>query len=193
MNRGEAVQGLKAVYATLREDFTKAAEQEKVEEPTQYHLRMRVRAEFALLDGLLYQLRQITLATLRAEGGLEAEEVVLLREMQYRLGGNGQISSWERYESFLSLLPFTLRMYAKNHGTRFEPDLDDEGWEAMKEYVDIRDRIAHPKSSGALELSRHDLDQVYLASEWWQENLIALFRECGEADEFWKTQLQQET
>ncbi|SIQ13255.1 hypothetical protein [Aquipseudomonas alcaligenes] len=152
MNRAEAVSELKAVVALLQDDVAKIVEYGKAN-PTPYAHRMFIRAEFALLEGLLYQMRQVTFASLAETDLLSPAEVTLLSEVRYSLDKKGQIIEKEQFENFLSNMLFTLRMYAKNHGAEFEPNTDEAGWEAMHRAVRIRNRVTHPKSAACLDLS----------------------------------------
>jgi len=189
MNRAEAVSELKAVVALLQDDVAKIVEYGKAN-PTPYAHRMFIRAEFAFLEGLLYQMRQVTLASLAETDLLRPEEVTLLSEVRYSLDKKGQITEKEQFENFLPNMLFTLRMYAKNHGAEFEPNTGETGWEAMQRAVHIRNSVTHPKSAACLDLSEQDMESVFLASHWWERSVLNLFEACKEADDFWRARLE---
>lgn len=189
MNRAEAVGELKAIVALLQDDVTRVVEYGKAN-PTPYAHRMFIRAEFALLEGLLYQMRQVTLASLAETDLLRPEEVTLLSEVRYSLDKKGQITEKEQFENFLPNMLFTLRMYAKNHGAEFEPNTGEVGWEAMQKAIRIRNSVTHPKSAACLDLSEQDMESVFLASRWWERTVLNLLQACNEADSFWRARLE---
>jgi hypothetical protein len=189
MNREEAVRELKAVVALLQDDVAKVVEYGKAN-PTPYAHRMFIRAEFALVEGLLHQMRQVTFASLAETDLLRPEEVTLLRQVRYTLDKKGHITETEQFENFLPNMLFTLRMYAKNHGTEFEPNTGEVGWEAMHRAVRIRNSVTHPKSAACLDLSEQDMEVVFLASRWWERTVLNLFQACNEADSFWRGRLE---
>jgi hypothetical protein len=188
MNRTEAVDQLKQVYTILNGDVNAAVEYGNTK-PSPFAERMLVRAHFALVDGLSYQLRQVTLASLESTHALTNGEVALLSEQRYSLDNKGFPSPKEAYEAFLPNLLFCIRMYAKNHGAEFEADTGVHGWEAMKQAIRIRDRLTHPKSEACLTLSDKDTGYFIAASEWWNKTLLDLFQACAEADARWLAEL----
>lgn len=181
MNRAKAVNELKAVFKLLQDDVTRVVEYGEVNS-TPYAHRMFIRAEFALLEGLLYQMRRVTLASLAETDLLRPEEVTLLSEVRFSLDEKGRIKEKEQFENFLPSMLFTLRMYAKNHGAKFEATTGEAGWDAMQKAVRIRHRVTHPKSVACLDLSEQDMAVVFLASHWWERTVLNLFQACSEAD-----------
>jgi hypothetical protein len=190
MNRPESVDQLKAVWAILSEDLDAAiAYSNSVDSP--YAQRALVRAFFALVEGFSYQLRQVTIASSGGTPLLTTTEIELLRERRLVLADNGNSKETDSFLPFRQGLLFSVRTYVKNHGAEFEPETNDQGWQAMLETINLRHRVTHPKTPTSLTLSGHDLDQLFRASDWWQSTLLAMFRACREADEFWQEQLRE--
>lgn len=79
MNRAEAVSQLKDVWAILSSDLDAAIQYGRITN-TPYAQRAMVRTWFALVEGLSYQLRQVTLATLQNTDFLSTSEIALLKE-----------------------------------------------------------------------------------------------------------------
>lgn len=192
MNRAEAVSQLKNVWAILNSDLD-AAIQYVRKYNTQYAQRAMVRTWFALVEGLSYQLRQVTLASLQGTDFLSPSEVVLLNEMRHSVSDKGYPKTSEQFLPFPQSLLFSIRAYVKNHGAKYEADMKLPGWSAMLHAAKVRNRVTHPKSVTALELSEEDLEAVVEAAKWWKATMLGMFSACKEADDFWREQLKKTT
>lgn len=189
MNRADAVDQLKKVYRILAEDMD-AARELSVKSPSPFSHRTLVRTYFSLVEGLAFQLRQVTLASLEPyPGKLTTAEISLLREERYTLNKKGEPEPGDNYQRVLPNLLFTIQCYLKNHGATFSPVLSDNGWRCMQNSVDIRNRITHPKSVVDLSLSEDDLNSLVEASRWWKKTLFEMFNACDEADKYWTSTL----
>lgn len=185
MKRPEAVGELKLVYQAFARDF-EAAKRLARAEPSQFSRRTLVLTYFSFVEGIAYQLRQVTLASLQHSDVLSAGELSLLREERFQLTAKGLPEKRDNFSATLPSLLFSLRCYVKNHGASFAPSTGTTGWEAMRHLVEIRDRLTHPKSAADLEVSAGDLDTLTSASAWWEEELVQMFKACGEADAFYR-------
>lgn len=192
MNRAEAVSQLKNVWAILSSDLD-AAIQYGRKDNTPYAQRTMVRTWFALVEGLSYQLRQVTLATLQGTDFLSTLEIALLKEERHSINDKGYLKTSEQFLPFPQSLLFSIRAYIKNHGAKFEADTQHPGWSAMLRAAKVRNHITHPKSVTALELSEEDLKAVVEAAKWWKATMLGMFSACKEADGYWREQLEKTT
>lgn len=188
MIRMEAVYELKSVFSVLNKDLD-AALQIGRQEPSQFAHRTLIRTYFAFVEGVAYQLRQVTRASLEDTVLLTQGEVSLLREERFQLNAKGEPEAKENFQSVLPNMLFSLRCYVKNHGAVFVPDTSHHGWQSMKKAVEIRNRITHPKSALGLEITDEDANHFINAAEWWKRTLLEMFQACGEADVFFKSQV----
>ena len=190
MHRTEAVAQLKQVFSVLSRDLDEIVAYGKTN-PSPFAHRTLVRTHFALMEGLAYQLRQVTLASLAQTDHLTAVEIALLKEERYALDTKGRPEPRENYQTFLPNLLFTIQCYLKNHGATYQPNTGHHGWEAMRKFVEIRNRITHPKSDALLELTETDLKYVVDAASWWKATMLEMFTACAEADGYWQAKLAQ--
>ena len=182
MNRAVTVEQLHAVYRILSADMDAVVAYGKANSTAFAH-RTLVRTFFSLVEGLAFQLRQVTLATLEPYvGRLSVAEIALLREERYTLNSKGQTEAMENFQRALPNMLFTLRTYVRNHGASFAPDVSHRGWQAMQRAVAIRNRITHPKSVEDLSLSDEDQQLLVDASLWWKRTLMDMFDACDLAD-----------
>jgi hypothetical protein len=181
MSRAAAVDQLKDVYGILSADMDAVMAYGSTNSTPFFH-RTVVRTFFSMVEGLAFQMRQVTLATLEPYGRLSVEEVALLREERYSLNTKGEPQTKESFQPVLSSLLFSLRTYVKNHGASFAPDVSHHGWQAMQRSVEIRNRVTHPKSVADLSLSEEDQKKLVDASHWWKRTLMEMFDACDRAD-----------
>jgi hypothetical protein len=191
MQRADAVENLKDVYRILSADMESAIAYSAAHS-TPFAHRTIVRTFFSLVEGLAFQLRQVTVASLEPyPDRLTTAELALLREERYFLNNKGEPEAGENFQRFLPNILFTLRCYGKNHGASFAPDTSNHGWQAMQHAVGVRNRITHPKSVADLTLTEHDQMRLIDASKWWKKTLFEMFDECDKADAQWTAKLAQ--
>ena len=180
---------MKAIWAVLASDVEKALEH-GLSARSSFALRTLFRAYFALIEGLTYQFRKIALACGEYDAHLlTVEEITLLREQKYSLNNKGMPVPTTDYNKLLPGMLFSIRCYSKVHGVQFEPDTGLHGWEAMQEFVKIRNGLEHPKTVADLELNEAQVLNANEAATWWKSTILQLFEACKEADDYWKKQL----
>ena len=187
MTRTEAVDELKRVFTILNADLEAALQLGRAN-PDQFANRTLLRTYFAFVEGLAYQLRQVTIASLEGSHLLTQAELALLKEERFQLNSKGEPECRENFQSVLPNLLFSIRCYVKNHGASYSPDTGHNGWESMRRAVAVRDRITHPKSASGLEITEEDVAHFTSAAAWWKRTLLEMFRACGEADQFYRSQ-----
>jgi len=188
MTRADAVAQLKQTWAILKADLDAAVAYGR-NENTPYAQRSLVRTFFAAVEGLSYQMRQVTLASLAGTDLVTEQEIQLLREVRYSLDQKGRPKEAPCFLPFPESLLFSLSIYAKNHGAKFEVDKSQRGWQALRHATQVRNNVTHPKKPEALSLSDADLQALMDASHWWQATLLSLFKACDEADDYWRAKL----
>ena len=188
MTRSEAIDQMKAIWLTLNADLDAALAYGR-QGDTPYAERALVRAHFALVEGLSYQLRQVTIASLEMTTLLSAAELTLLKEQRHSVDDKGRPKTSEQYLSFPQSLLFSIHCYVKNHGATFQANTADGGWAAMQDATKIRNRVTHPKSAHALVLSEDDRRLFIQAAAWWKRTMLSMFIACEEADAFWRNEL----
>jgi hypothetical protein len=180
---------LKKVYNILAEDVEEARTYgQKIS--SGFAHRSLFRATFALIEGLSFQFRSVSLACAAAMPQLlTTAEISLLKEEKYKLDNKGTPKASADFQRLLPNIFFSMRCYAKVHGVIFEPDTKNHGYESMQKFVSIRNGLEHPKSASGLENSDEDLRHAMEAVIWWKNEVFRLLQACDEADEYWKGRL----
>ena len=180
---------LKKVYSILAEDVEEARTYGQTN-PSGFAHRSLFRATFALIEGLSFQFRSVSLACAAAMPQLlTTAEVSLLKEEKYKLDNKGTPKASADFQKLLPNIFFSMRCYAKVHGATFEPDTKNHGYESMQKFVSIRNGLEHPKSASNLENSDEDLRHAMEAVMWWKNEVFRLLQACDEADEYRKGRL----
>jgi len=182
MRRAEAVEELKRVYAALNADVV-TAHAAVMQSGTEFNQRTLIRTYFAHIEGLAYQLRKVTLASLEGTEFLSDGDRAILKEERFQLSPQGSAEARDNFQTMLPTLLFSLRVYAKNHGATFVPRTGDNGWSCLRKAVDIRDRLTHPKSLADLVVTEKDGAIFAAGVKWWNDSLRELFAECEKADQ----------
>jgi hypothetical protein len=68
-------------------------------------------------------------------------------------------------------LKFAFSIFAACNDAAFEVKADTRGWNAFVNSQKVRNRLTHPKSSSALEVSDKEVKDVREASRWFVETL----------------------
>ena len=171
---------LKKTYDILQKDVEKAVEEGK-REASPYIRRAHIRAFFALVEGLIYQLKQICLQFSEYDDKLFIySELALLREESYEIHDNGTIVSRTKFIPILKNIKFAVKCYAKAHNSNFSLTTNENGWHSFICAVKIRNRITHPKRSADLTITDEDLTKIGEASAWYKDSIVALLKSCSE-------------
>jgi hypothetical protein len=185
---GSATAQMKRVYSILADDVEAAGTYGR-SNPSEFAHRTLFRTYFALIDGLCYNLRRVSLEYSEANPGLlAAEEIMLLREVRYSLNKKGHPEAVPDHSKTLPNILFSLRCYAKVHEARFEPDTSNVGWAAMQEFVKLRNGLEHPKSEHDLVLSEAQILAASNAARWWRQTAVKLFEVCDETYDKWSSE-----
>jgi hypothetical protein len=181
MKRAEAVVELKRVYAVLNADV-ESARDATLRNPSEFNKRTLVRTCAALVEGLSFQLRQVTLASLKDTNVLSGSELAILRETKHQLSDQGEVRERNDFQSTLPMLLFTLRVYAKNHGASYSPKTADNGWNCLRKALALRDRLMHPKSFEDLQVTDEAGTEFTAGIQWWDDSVASLLKTCEIAD-----------
>lgn len=167
--RGDSVIELKRVFTVLASDVGAAITLAE-ELDNRFSRRSLVPTLIAFIEGTTFQLASVCVASAPLEVRIfSADEFATLREEK------------GHHQCFKSRIKTALRCFAKIHDTTFEPQFDDV-WQALVNANNIRDRITHPKSMSALNVSDSNTRELAAASQWYQRTVEALQEACETAD-----------
>lgn len=146
---------------------------------SQFWRRAYARALFAAVEGIIFQMRVVSLriATLKSLG-LEPGEIALLKEEAYELDSKGRARTKAYFANTEKSYRFAVLSFAKVHCSDFEPDYGGQGWENFKRAIEIRNRITHPKEPSGIDVSDAELAILFQAGSWFLATNTALLATC---------------
>lgn len=165
------------VITVLHEDLQFYAE--KLDHPRkrdadrlQFWRRAFVRALFAFIEGTLYRMKQIALASqFPPTVDFSLPEQALLAEESYDLDDNGNARAGSAKISLSRNIKFSFRAFAKAYLAEFELKTNERGWDAFTKSIKIRDRLTHPKLATDLIASELEARLLLRAFTWFEGNL----------------------
>jgi hypothetical protein len=113
--------------------------------------RAFVRAVFALVESMVYVVKQLCLADHTAK--FNAKELAFLKEQG-------------KLKPFTSNLKSTFKLYRKASGIAFKPDYRLPGWSALLNAKRVRDRLTHPKKASDLNVTESEFKNSTQAMKW---------------------------
>ena len=103
------------------------------------------------------------------------EETVLRAEAPY-IKGNGKLGTSSRFYASIDNLSFSLQLARKRFGDFVFCSKQDARWNSVLVFVDIRNRLTHPKRIQDLEISEKEVRALNEAQDWLREAFKSVFK-----------------
>jgi hypothetical protein len=155
--------------------------------------RTMVRTLSAEFEARIYLLEQFLIGLNEADQGafkISPEELQVLKSQSLSIKQNGDLSASPKFYPFRERLLFVLKIAARVINPAAKPDTYCLNWVSVKEFVEIRNRLAHPKRLKDLHITEEEIDHLNRAQEWIRSSLGALFT-AGGYDEALKQYAEQ--
>ena len=179
MNRKSAIIEMRAVFEVLSNDIEEIREYGKSNK-SEFAERTLLRTHFAFIEGMTHQLKLVALCAASEHPSIfTSKELTVLKEEQYSLNKKGEIETKDNYQKLMPMMLFTINCYTKAHGGNYKPKTGVHGWEAMKDYLKIRNNLMHPKSTSDLKLDDNKLKISIDAAEWFKKTMQEMFDNCS--------------
>lgn len=125
-----------------------------------------VRVTFAAIEGLLWQLKQHILRDPEKISQLSIHEHAALLEESYTVDDRGKVRAQPRFLSIGSSIRLVTHILQKFQ-PEFTLDFSNDPWRHVKEAVQIRNRLVHPKHPSDLDVSNADVVVCHVAFLWF--------------------------
>lgn len=173
---------LQAIEVVLADDVEVAGKAEKNEANRQFWRRTAVRAIFALIEGVVYRMKQLAYEVHAYEGApLPSADVALLLEESYELNDKGVAITRHNYPQIEKNIKFAFASVGRAYSVSYQLNLGDAGWDAFKKTLKVRNRLMHPKHTQDLIVSDEEAAIMMVAYLWFLSNMKALLDEVGAA------------
>jgi hypothetical protein len=103
------------------------------------------------------------------------EELAVLKSESYVVRANGEVQSSVKFYPFKEHLLFTLKLFARRFNVKAMPDTSGSGWQAVQAFIEIRNRLMHPKSMRDLVISEAEVTTINEAQDWLRGAFKSLF------------------
>lgn len=127
---------------------------------------MLVRAVFARIEALIFNLKQLALDHDRRTHTLDDSERSICTEKTFTPKDNGDIHEGVHKTKLIANIRFAFKVATKAVGFSYELDVRKPGWEQLQRAVKVRDRLTHPKCVAHLAVSDDDLLLVMAAERY---------------------------
>lgn len=135
---------------------------------TQFGRRIYIRTLFAHIEGITFQMKQDVLHIYEIKGWRCSEgELALLKEEAYELDDKGEVYVQMKPLQLRKNMRFAFKMFSHALGIDYELDVSSEGWSSLKESINIRNNITHPKHLDDLSISDEQLSTAKKADIWY--------------------------
>ena len=135
-----------------------------------------IRAVFAAVEGLNWQLRQGLVATHSNHLSLNHHEVAALLDETYAVNERGEISPQPRFIPLSSAIRMVVRIISRIR-PEYTMDFGHVGWSLLKKSIEARNRIVHPKSLNDFNVSDDEVKDALRAFAWFLAYVIEVMRE----------------
>ena len=159
----------------LNEDLTRAREY-MGEQDTQFARRTALRTCAALIEGVVHQITAFALQEAENAPDLfSSEDVLILKEVSVSLNQKGEIEERANYQKLNPKLIHSVRCFLKVFEEEYSPDTSLHGWEALGQFLKIRNRLMHPRNIDDLFVSDEDFEISKKANDWFGDTLSIVF------------------
>ncbi len=143
------------------------------ERDSQENRRTLVRVLCALIEGVNWGLK----LQLASNQMLDEGERACVREQAYDLKDNGAVRVRPLHLKTVPNTRFTFTMFARIH--KIENPLPGESatWKALRDVVDVRNRITHPKKASDLTITEEELQAANAVFRWYSESFSKLLKD----------------
>jgi hypothetical protein len=143
---------------------------------TQSNRREFIRATFAAVEGLLWQLKTGLTLNPAIVGQLTHHEFAALQEETYFVDDRGKVRPQPRFLPISTSIRLVVDLIQKFR-PQYQLDFTHMGWQCLRNAVDVRNRIVHPKELSELTISDSDVRDCGAGFAWFLAFVIEVMQE----------------
>lgn len=150
--------------------------QQSDEKELMFWRRNSTRATFAFVEGMTNFLKSSAVEHAEVfDGKLSADELGLLTgKGEPYINEKGDVAySRPAFPKFLNDVRFSFKMFSKAFGFEQELDVGNNGWSQVRQSVEIRHRVVHPKDVSELEITDEEVETIESALTWFDHQVAA--------------------
>jgi hypothetical protein len=164
------------LFAIMFSDLKHASGEMKAHPGDQFWRRTTIRALAATLEGIVFCLKDTTVATGPMNGyKFSDDELFFLTEKAVKSTSGKK----QKYLTFRDNLKETFKFFAKVHKATCPTDFQQDGFAALCETYELRNRLVHPKSFMTFCVSDKEKARAGEAIKWLHTELKNLMDTCS--------------
>jgi hypothetical protein len=171
-------------YVYLYNKFVELNEEEGMQGLTierQHLTRNMVRAFFATVEGVTFNMKQVALTLPREDCPFSEAERFILREQSVVLTSKGGADTPKTFLKTKDNFRFAYRMMEKTFDLDENKIFDTHHWESFGIALHVRDRLTHPKSHDSLYISIDEMMHFANTTNWFHGEFNKLFDRASES------------
>jgi hypothetical protein len=135
--------------------------------------RLAIRSIASYIEAIANALKGAALSSW-SNDSLSPAERALANDETYSLKENGAAQTAVAKTKTTANLLFAFRIYAKANHAIFAPDTSGAGWRDLRNFIQVRDRLTHPKRMSELSVTDEEIRTAFRAFQWFEEQFIEL-------------------
>jgi hypothetical protein len=136
------------------------------ENDLQYRRRLYIRTFFSHVEGVLWGLSQLSIAS--GNQNLTKETLLQLEEKK-EVQNNGQTEIRYSRQSLGERIKFVINSFAIAMDVKLNSYFADQDWMMFQAAIQMRDNITHPKDKCNLLITKDDIDKVHRSNKWFSK------------------------
>lgn len=132
---------------------------------TPVNRRNLIRTTFAAAEGLIWLTRQHVRESAQAMDQLSPLADLALTEQSYQITASGEVVEAVKFVPMSTSIRLIVRQ-AQLIAPELEIDFNDAGWQSLRQAIERRNRLTHPKALVDLDVTETDLTTCERGFEW---------------------------
>ena len=168
----------------LRDDIQRLLEAFADNWDDQTFRRVLVRAGWSYVEAVVFGLKQIVLraCTLGSEN-LSAKTQAFLSERRIEVNSQGEARVLAVHIDTMKNIKLALKLASTRFDVPWQPAFGDGSWEKLRDSLQLRHRLTHPKAAAELHVTDPELDDHQKSFSWFMtsfnEFLLSTRRRYG--------------
>lgn len=139
------------------------------------HRREFIRSVSAAIEGLHWQLKDDVLK--RSWYRLSVQEQAAMLEQSFSVNDRGIVYEQPRFLPLTTAVRLVVQVINRLRPS-YELDFNQSGWASLKNTVEVRNRLVHPKTLADLEVSENEVKDAMAAFKWMLALVVELLDEA---------------
>lgn len=143
---------------------------------SQNNRRNYVRSLFALIESVVCDLREVLSQSIVRKysetGEFNIHEIIPLLDKKVIINNKGELQYQSNNHSSANLIKYVFKELAKSRNV--SNIIFDDDWKHFQEFIQIRNRLSHPKYESNIDVSDTELENIKKGRLWFNRTIQLL-------------------